>query len=215
MSPASWGAHFLDALDSEGKIKPARRRDVMLALAAYATNDGRGRGLGDPVHELVTEGRRKQSEERKAKGSKEVDYYSCCDLPHWAYACMGCTNEHLVNRTDDGGVIPWQVSVNLSRLRGAAAFFVPRAGECAQPGDVMLINRAGGHACVVRSWDAAGRVVTDNYGGPYAHRKEQQATPDGRGGWLLDGSPVMGWLDLDQVPLDGPARLPEAVEAAL
>lgn len=210
----SWGARFLDALDSEGRVKPDHRRRVALELAAYATNDGRGRGLGDPVHELVTEGRRLANEQRRRHGSPEVPYYSCCDLGHWLLSCLGCTDETVVNRTDDGGHVPWLVSVNFSRLRGAKAFRLAR-GVVAQPGDIALIDHAGGHAAVVRSWTEQGVVVTENYGGPYAHRKVQQATPDGRGGWLLDGSPLIGWVDLDAVPLDGPARLPEVVAEAV
>jgi hypothetical protein len=145
----SWGARFLDALDSEGHVKPDRRRDVAVALAAYATNDGRGRGLGDPVHELVTEGRRLANEQRRRHGSPEVPYYSCCDLGHWLLSCLGCTDEAVVNRTDDGGHVPWLVSVNFSRLRGAKAFRLAR-GVVAQPGDILLIDHAGGHAAVVR-----------------------------------------------------------------
>lgn len=211
----SWGARLLDALDSEGRVKADHRRRVAVALAAYATADGRGRGLGDPVHEMITEGRRKANEERRLRGSPEVPYYSCCDLAHWMLACLGCTDETLVNRGDDGGEVPWRVSVNFSRLRGAKAFFSPRYDEPASPGDILLIDHAGGHAAVVRSWDeATGVVVTENYGGPYAHRKTQHAVTSNKG-WLLDGSKILGWVDIEDVSLDGPARLPEVVAEAV
>ena len=68
----SWGARFLDAIDSEGKVKPEHRRRVALALAAYATNDGRGRDVGDPVHEAITEGRRLANEQRRAKEDRII-----------------------------------------------------------------------------------------------------------------------------------------------
>lgn len=116
----TWGAHFLDALDSEGHIRPGRLRDVALALAAYATNDGRGRN--------------------------------------------------------------------------------------------------GGHVAVLRSWSpAAGmdRCVTDDYGQPYARRNTRILLPRVGGGWTIGTGELAGWLDLDQVPFEGPAKLPEAVEDAL
>lgn len=65
----SWGARLLDALDSEGRVKAEHRRRVALELAAYATNDGKGRDVGDPVHEAITEGRTLANMQRRARGS--------------------------------------------------------------------------------------------------------------------------------------------------
>lgn len=207
-------AHFLDALDSEGYVKPHRRRDVALALASYATNGGAGRNLGDAVHEEITEGRRKANEERRAKGSPEVPYYSCCDLVHWLLARLGCTDERLVNRTDDSGERDWQVAVNLSRITGSPHFVRPRHGETPSPGDALVLDASGGHACIVRRWEG-GLCESDDYGQPYGARRQRRVEPDGRGGWIAGGRPVIGWLDLEAVPLEGPAALPVQVEEGL
>lgn len=205
----SWGAHLLDALDSEGKVKPERCREVALALASYATNDGAGRDVGDPVHDEVTEGRTKANEERRAKGSKEVPYSSCTDLATWMLDRLGCTDEALVNRDDDGGRVPWKIGASLPHIVGYRAFVHAGGDRLPQPGDVLYLTDRGGHVCVLREW-GAGVVVTDDYGQPYGRRRRRTLRQQG-GGWTLDGRPLGGWLDLDRVPLDGPARLPESV----
>lgn len=210
----TWGAHFLDALDSEGHVKPDRRRDVALVLAAHATQDGRGRDVGDPVHEEVTEGRRKANEERRARGSPEVAYSSCGDLPHWMLDRLGCTDERLVNRTDDGGQTPWKIGANLTRIVNAPGFVRAGGRRTPQPGDVLfLMNRFGGHVCVLVSWSST-HCTTDDYGQPYARRRTHPVVADGEG-YRVGGAPLVGWLDLDGVPFEGPAKLPEAVEAKL
>ena len=209
----SWGPHFLDALDSEGKVKPEHRRRVALALAAYATADGRGRDVGDPVHEAITEGRRKANEERRAKGSPEVEYSSCTDLATWLLVALGCTDEALVNRDDDGGLLPWQIGQSLPRLVHAP-WFVHASGDSEpQPGDILYLGDRGGHVAVLRERSDSA-VLTEDYGQPYARRRLRTLRRQG-GRWMLDGRPLEGWLDLDQVPLDGPARLPEVVAEAV
>jgi hypothetical protein len=213
----SLGAHFLDALDSDGRVRPHRLRDVAVSLAAYATDNGKGRGIGDAVHELVTEGRTKANIERRSKGSPEVPYSSCGDLPHWMLAALGCTDERLVNRSDDGGQTPWKVGANISRIVNAPGFVRAGGGREPQPGDVLFImNAHGGHVCVLQIWaPSADLAVTDDYGQPTAKRRKRTLLPGKHGGWTLDGDPLVGWLDLERVPLHGPARLPEAVAEAL
>lgn len=211
----SWGAHFLDALDSEGRVRSLRRRDLALALAAYATADGAGRDIGDPVHEAVTEGRTLANEQRRARGSPEVPYSSCTDLATWMLVGLGCTDESLINRDDDGGRIPWQIGQSLPRLVRAPSYQQAAAGGAPAPGDVLFLTDHGGHVCVLRVWDTlAGLATTDDYGQPYARRRHRTLRQRG-GVWTLDGRPLGGWIDLDAVPLDGPARLPPGVEEAV
>ena len=211
----SWGARFLDALDSEGRVRSLRRRDLALALAAYAVADGAGRDVGDPVHELVTEGRTLANEQRRAKGSPEVPYSSCTDLATWVLASMGCTDESLINRNDDGGRVPWQIGASLPRLVHAPSYQHASRGGAPAPADILYLGNAGGHVCVLRVWDElAGLATTDDYGQPYGRRRHRTLRRQG-GRWTLDGRPLEGWIDLDAVPLDGPARLPEGVEEAV
>jgi len=211
----SWGAHLLDALDSEGKVKPDHRRRVALELAAYATNDGKGRDVGDPVHEAITEGRTLANEQRRRNGSPEVPYSSCTDLATWLLASMGCTDESLINRSDDGGRIPWQIGASLPRLVHAPSYQQAAAGGTPAAGDILFLTDRGGHVAVLRVWDElAGLATTDDYGQPYGRRRHRTLRRQG-GVWTLDGRPLGGWLDLDQVPLDGPARLPDVVAEAV
>lgn len=211
----SWGAHFLDALDSEGHVRPDQRRRVALALAAYATRDGAGRDVGDPVHEAITEGRTKGNEERRRRGSPEVPYESCGDLAHWTLMSLGCTDERLVNRGDDGGQVPWKIGANLWRITGAPGYVHAAQGGAPTPGDVLYLNDRGGHVGLLRAWDEpSGVAITEDYGQPYGRRRHRILRRQG-GRWTLDGRPLDGWLDLDAVPLDGPARLPEGMAEAL
>ncbi len=212
----SWGARFLDALDSEGKVKPDhRRRDLALALAAYAVNDGQGRDVGDPVHELVTEGRTLANEQRRARGSPEVAYSSCTDLATWVLASLGCIDESLINRSDDGGRIPWQIGASLPRLVHAPSYQPAAKGGAPSPADILYLTDKGGHVCVLRVWDeVAGLATTDDYGQPYGRRRHRTLRKQG-GVWTLDGRPLGGWIDLDKVPLDGPAKLPPGIEEAV
>lgn len=207
--------HFLDTLDSEGRVRSLRRRDLALALAAYAVNDGQGRDIGDPVHELVTEGRTKANEERRAAGSPEVPYSSCTDLATWMLASMGCVDESLINRDDDGGRIPWQIGASLPRLVHAPSYQPASKGGAPAPGDILFLTDRGGHVAVLRVWDElAGLATTDDYGQPHGRRRHRTLRRQG-GVWTLDGRPLGGWIDLDAVPLDGPAKLPAGIEEAV
>lgn len=211
----NWGPHFLDALDSEGRVKADHRRRVAVALAAYATNDGRGRDIGDPVHEAITEGRTLANMQRRARGSPEVPYSSCTDLATWVLASMGCTDESLINRSDDGGRIPWQIGASLPRLVHAPSYQPASKGGAPVAGDILYLTDNGGHVCILRVWDTlAGLATTEDYGQPYGRRRHRTLRRQG-GVWTLDGRPLGGWIDPDAVPLDGPAKLPEGVEEAV
>lgn len=190
--------HFLDDL---------QRRDNACALALYAVDGDRGRDVGDPVHEEVTEGRRRQWEEARKAGAAwalamTAGYHSCGDLVAWMLYRLGCRDESLVNRSADGGIRAWQPGRNVSNITGSRHYRRARDGGTPQPGDVLFLLKAGGHLDVLLEWDEAGRTVTvAAYGQPYG-RKKTRALRRTATGWTLDGSVLDGWLDLDAVPID-------------
>lgn len=184
-------------------------RAAAVALAAWATRDGAGVKSGDPRHEAVTEGRRLQWEQAHARGdawAQSTPYSSCGDLCHWMLRCLGCRDERLVNRSDDGGEHPWTPGANISRL-AAHRELMRGPNETPQPGDVVFVKNAwGGHVCVVREW-GDDRAVTEDYGQPYGLRKTKTAAPG-----MLGGAPI-GWvLDLSKVVLSESAMVPNGFQ---
>lgn len=192
--------HFLDDLAR------AERRNQACALALYAVNGDAGRNVGDPIHEQVTEGRRRQWEEALAQGAawaKEMlakggGYHSCGDLVHWTLHRLGA-REPIINRTTDGGKTPWMPVKNITNVTGSAAYRKARNGGTPQPGDPMFLLHGGGHLDILLGWDEAGHTVTvAAYGQPYG-RKRVRRLGGSDGHWTLDGSVLDGWLDLDAV----------------
>ena len=188
-------AHFLDDLT---------RRDTAIRLATYAVNGDKGRDRGDPVHEEVTEGRYAQwvdAKARKAPWAVGMVYSSCGDLVAWMLYRLGCRDERLVNRTADEGQTPWMPGRNVTNIVSHRAYCKAGRGAEPQPGDVLYeLRPAGGHLDVLESWDAAAGVAwVLAYGQPGGRRRRRSIRPDGRGGWLVDGVTLDGWLDLDGV----------------
>lgn len=197
------GAHFLDDLS---------RRHNAVALALYAVNGIHGRNVGDPVHEEVTEGRRRQWEQALRAGqawakAMPQGYHSCGDLVAWVLARLGCRDESLVNRTNDGGTRAWVPGRNLTAIVGHAAFVRGTTATEPQPGDAVFLAMSGGHLDVLIEWDTVARLATvAAYGQPYGRRRTRPIGKRGKA-WTLDGSEVGGWLDLDRVTFDGPVDL--------
>lgn len=192
-------------------------RTAALLLARYATANG-SRSLGDPIVDDVTEKRLAGNVARRARGSPERAYSSCGDLPHWMLRCLGCRDESLVNRDDDGGEHPWAVGVNISRLAGSPLVVQAVRHPELSPdvGDtVFVMNVYGGHVCVVESWDESeGLAVTHDYGQalPTVARRRSKRI-EGHGPRLtLDGNPVLWWLPIDRVPLSAPAEVPDEMQ---
>ena len=187
-------AHFIDDL---------KRREYAVALARYAVNGHHGRGVGDPIHEEVTEGRRKQYEDAMRAGAewakKMVPYQSCGDLIAWLLYRLGCRNERLVNRTADEGAVAWAPVKNVTNITGASGYRKAKGGAVPQPGDALFLLQHGGHLAVLLEWDEARRVaVSADYGQPYGRLRERAIGPV-HGGWTLGGVALDGWLDLDSV----------------
>ena len=190
--------HFLDDLAR------AERRNQACALALYAVNGDAGRNVGDLIHEQVTEGRRRQWEEARKAGAAwalamKAGYQSCGDLVAWMLTRLGCRDEALVNRTDDGGIRAWQPGRNVTNITGSRFYRRAKGGGTPWPGDPMFLLHGGGHLDILLGWDETGRTVTvAAYGQPYGRKRVRQlGGSDGR--WTLDGSVLDGWLDLDAV----------------
>lgn len=213
-------------LNNDGTCRAAPHlvRAASVALAMHATGYPSGRNPGDPVFEEVTESRVSENEKRRKAGSPERVYYSCGDLANWVLTMLGCRDERLVNRTADGGEHPWNfmgARNNITMIAGCpqrrlhASFPQQLPGE----GDVLFLDHAGGHVCVVQSWDdEAGMVHTEDYGQPYARSRARKLTRrsilHSRSGGIdriyLDGSEVPWWLPIDMIPLHRAAIVPDS-----
>ena len=200
-------AQFLDDL---------QRRDHAIALALYAVNGERGRDVGDPVHEEVTEGRRRQYETALKAGQawalelqrRGGGYHSCGDLVAWVLYRLGCRDERLVNRTADEGKTPWQPVRNVTNITGSPHYHKAGHGAVPERGDVLFILKGSGHLAVLVEWDEAGGTVTSaDYGQPYGRKRVRKLRSDGRGGWTLDGSALDGWLDLSAIEMGAEPNL--------
>ena len=185
-------------------------RKAACALARYATNDSfeKGRVSGDPIHEEVTEGRRKAWEDARAKGAKWAragTYSSCGDLAHWLLYKLGCRAEW-INRTEHLG---WKVQVNISRLVNCPAYVTK--GE-PLPGDILHVSTPGvtnsDHVCVLVERVTNNLWVTADYGQPYGHLKECIVDRQGNATFIR-GRLLKGYVDLAQVSLEESALVPD------
>jgi hypothetical protein len=142
--------------------KPARTyptedalRTEAVRIARYACDGDKGRLYGDPVFTAVTEGR------QKWKG-----YSSCGDLAHYVLRELGVRDERILNRDDDGGVVPWKVGKSLSRLvfNQLGAFVWASGDKRPKPGDILYMSKPE-HVAVLEELDeAAGSITTYDYG---------------------------------------------------
>ncbi len=184
--------------------KPARTyptedalRAEAVRIARHACDGERGRVHGDPVFDAVTEGR------QKWKG-----YSGCGDLAQHVLRELGFRDERLLNRDDDGGVVPWKIGANLSKLvfNPLGAFVWAAGDKRPKPGDILYMSKPE-HVAVLEELDErAGRIITYDYGqwdpstGKAAgKRKVNTFTVDGR--TLKIGKRTLhGWLDLARLP---------------
>lgn len=172
-------------------------RAAAVAAASFACNGNAGRVLGDPVFDAVTEGR-----------AKWKQYSACGDLAHYVLRELGFHDEHILNRDDDGGTVPWKSGVNLSRLvySSGKAFIWARPELRPKPGDILYLTPPE-HVCVFEGIDeGAATIASFDYGQfNYAVGK-----PSGkrcvhafavRDNILRVGARVLrGWLDISRLP---------------
>ena len=186
-------------------------RQAAVVLAEYAVDGDNGRAVGDPIHEWVTEGRRARSEARRKKDPSANDYSSCGDLPHWMLACLGCRDEAVVNRTDDGGVKDWVIAVNLSRLTRSPWYVREGVGE-PDLGDILLTGNLDSgrdwHACVLLMRVTDDQWVTADYGQPYGQKRVAIVKLSHKGR-VVRGKRLRGWVSLENVPLSMSAVVPD------
>jgi len=188
-------------------------RSAAVALAKYAVDGDRGRVVGDPVHEWITGGRRAQYERALAAGLQwAVDmpagYSSCGDLAHWLLLCLGVRDERFLNRSDDGGVHPWGVCTNISRLV-RSPWYVDFDGELALPGvgDILRVASPGRaalseHVAVLTEIVDARQWVTADYGQPHGCRRVCPLRDTGSG-LIVRGRVLQGFVSLARVVASG------------
>jgi hypothetical protein len=169
------------------------------ALTLFAVNGKKGRAPPDLVHEWVTEGRRTQWERAFARGDKwavdMVPYSSCGDLPHWLLMLLGCRDELVVNRGDDGGVVDWKPGPNISRL--VLSKFYVTEGE-PEDGDPLHVQYPD-HMCVLTDKVSAGKWLTGDYGGPYANLMPCPVSRGSGGTKVVRGRALKGWVSLSKM----------------
>lgn len=180
-----------------GRVSLPLVRQAAVELATWAVDGPRGRSVGDPVHEWVTEGRRSQYETALARGASwavrmPAGYSSCGDLWHWLLMLLGCREERVVNRSDDGGIVSWAVGDNLGRLIKTPWYVT--WGE-PEPGDLLHVSGPD-HAAVLLERTTDDQWVTADYGQPYGMRRVCPVRPVWGGGLSVRGRRLAGWVSL-------------------
>lgn len=200
-------------------------RMAVCGLAWYACDGSNGRFVGDPVFEEVTEGRQsaqdKAMRENPRAGLKP--YSACGDLPPWCLYHVGITDETLINRTDDGGVVPWQVGKNISMVYGHPSFMswerARKNGRIPQPGDVLLV-RDEWHVGICEEYNKTeGYVSLYEYGqyydGKAAGRKNTHPLRSVGTDATIKGRRLVGWIPIEVLPRTNGAFVPESVYLSL
>lgn len=200
-------------------------RSGAVSIARWMTNDDH-RDVGDPVHTYVTEGRMKQWVDARARGdawAQRMIYSSCGDASNTLFAMLGCRDEALVNRTEDGGEHDWISGVNISHLTRSKVLRHPGDGM-PQPGDVLFqMNVHGGHVSImdhiVENADGTMRAITHNYGQGNktdAKKKDEplvvQVDSIGHTTMAISGHPIVYWADLSLITFEESALVPDAFE---
>ena len=182
-------------------------RHAAIAIAYNACRDGRGhnRAGGDPVHEHVTEGRRTQWEQARARGAawaQRGTYSSCGDLAHYMLYALGCRDSRYVNRDELAG---WRVGANISMLCSSPWFLSDGAPKV---GDILYVTGPE-HVCVLLSRVSDDKWITADYGQPYAcvHHAHVQRVPGA--GVFVRKRPLRGFVSIAKVPLVAPACVPD------
>jgi hypothetical protein len=177
-------------------------RRASAAIALWAVDHERGRAVGDPVHDWVTEGRRAQYERALAAGAAwalamPAGYSSCGDLVHFVLWALGCRDESVINRDTDGGSVPWRVGVNVSRIVRSpwyVRFGVDASLELPELGDALHVASPH-HVAVLVDDSNAEQWLTADYGQPHGRRRVAQLR-DVATGLLVRGRNLEGYVSL-------------------
>lgn len=209
--------------ESGAEVDVTLLRAAGLALGDFATRGKKyGRVLGDPVFNMITEGR-----------AGWPGYYACGDLCHWYLHCLGVRDERLVNKDDDGGKKPWRVGRNLAMIAyGARYAWVTRRialnrnaleGK-PQSGDVVYVAERDSNRCVIprtehvcilgpRFADDESYVfeygqVEPMSGKPAGSMNRRYFVDDGKK-LILGNREILGWLDLRLLKYEESAIVPD------
>lgn len=191
-------------------------RQAAKALALFATNRSVGRSIGDPVHEWITEGRRSEYERALKQGAAwarnmSAGYSSCGDLPHWLLMCLGCRDERYVNRTDDGGDVPWKSGVNISRLCSLPSYRNPNEYD-PLPGDIIHVASPDHVAVTIRASYMTREIESADYGQPYAAMKLHTLLRRSETQILVGARTLRGVVDISAVRFAESAIVPNDFE---
>lgn len=197
-------------------------REAAVALGEFSVNGEEGRNVGDPVHEWITEGRRKQWEDARRKGAEwaqKGSYSSCGDPIHWVQWMLGCRDESVINRDTDGGTVPWRVGANISRIVASPAYVIARDGMRPKRGDLLHVCNAPGtdHVSILGVLDEARmRLESYDYGQPYGRKTvrmlQRTRAGEGEGVLVVGGRQLRGWVDLSRLELVETAVVPASFE---
>ena len=184
--------------------RPVRRfsseyelRAAAVTAANFACNGDAGRVLGDPVFDSVTEGR-----------ATWKQYSACGDLAQYVLKEVGVRDEHIVNRNDDGGTVPWKIGANLSDIvyRTGNAFIWAKPELRPKPGDILYLA-APEHVCVLEAINEdAATIATFDYGqfnyavGKPSGKRCVHAFAARVGGLRVGARVLRGWLDISKLP---------------
>lgn len=212
----TWPVKYLDLRDQPIEV----RRRAAIAIARFACGGDDGRVVGDPVFEVVTEGRQTRQDALMLTHPGTKPYSACTDLHSYVRNRLGCNVEKYINREDeDGGVQDWAIGGGPAFVQRSPGFMTARQalarGGHFLAGDSVTLGDPW-HVAILESLDLdLGSAVLLEYGG--FNRKLGKA--EGRrnihparmvgADLTIKGRLVTGIAPLEALPLDGVGIVPE------
>ncbi len=203
---------------------------AIIALCYYAVDGENGRTVGDPVFEMVTEGRQSRQDKLCLQNPKIKRYSACGDLGHWVLKSIGCEDETLVNRSDDGGKTPWMDTKNLIMLDTSKywQWWSSRGDKIPETGDIIIVSPPE-HVLILESMnidmnlgeDQTGEVTVYEYGKIHkktlkaAGQKNTHQVKKIKKDIFIDNRKILGWLKMKEIKLTKPAQLPDDFKGTL
>jgi hypothetical protein len=149
----------------------ARRRAVATGLLRCASLSAIGRGVTDPIFDLINEGRYAATEAARRKNPSMVPYSDCGDVGSWLLMRLG-VRAPWINRVEMNGV--WKVGRNVSMLTRRPYGVNPLArsplvSDYYQAGDILVVAVISGTThvtCVIDHDPGTGMLLTSDGGQP-------------------------------------------------
>ena len=203
-------------------LRSASADDIALAvcaLAHYACDGDTGRIQGDSIFEEVTECRQTNTDKQRLTDPHAVPYSACTDLFSWCAEHLGCEDEAIVNRNDDGGRKDWVTGGGPRFIQSAPGYVqAPRAlasGQLPACG-AWLVLLDPWHVCLLESLDLElGSCVVYEYGqfntktGKAYGRRNTHPVKRMGNQLVVKGRVVGGWLPSESLPLTKPGLMPD------